>query len=33
MNGGLLDLLLGSGDVRRVTSGGRTAPSVYFWRL
>jgi len=33
MNGGLPDLLLSSEDVRRVTPGGRTAPSVYFWRL
>ncbi len=33
MNGGLLGLLLSSRDVRSVTSGGRTAPSVYFWRL
>lgn len=33
MNGGLLGPLPGSRDVRDVTSGGRTAPSVYFWRL
>lgn len=33
MNGGLLGLLVGMRHVRSVTSHGRTAPSVYFWRL